>query len=51
MDEQAVGPTIEHAVVPRCVEASVQAIFDGPMVDVGGQPLLRRKLRGGAAGQ
>jgi len=64
VDEQAVRPAIEHAVdpdglgpaegaavvVPRGVEPRVQAGLDRPMGDIVGQPLPRRELFGGAAG-
>lgn len=58
VDQQAVGPPVEHAVDPdavgppepaavvvaRGVEAGVQSSLDGPMADGGGQPLRGGKL-------
>ena len=64
VNEQAVGPAIEHAVEPdgvaaaqaaaivvaRGVETGVQASFDGPVLDICFEPQCRRELALGAAG-
>jgi hypothetical protein len=64
VQEQAVGPAVEHAVdfyglaatqaaavvVARGVEAGVQSGLDAPVRDVGLQPLGGRELARGSAG-